>query len=223
MNINEHKRKVAMLLHFGGNYIRDIIDNAVPKVEGYGATVEYLDEHLNPKTNDTSEIYKFQKTIQGSDETVQQFCNRLRSIANRCNFENEDKHTKTQLILGNHSQKLRKFYFTNPTVSLEEVVNRGKLFEEVDEQAGIAEDSKNINEINNLEKNEQSLQIQLKSLQEQINELKSNQKSKPKTQEYRRTVQKYCFKCSRSWPHRNGECPAKGKICTKCGKPNYFA
>ena len=34
-----------MLLHFGGDYVRDFIGNALPKVEGYGATVEYLNEH----------------------------------------------------------------------------------------------------------------------------------------------------------------------------------
>ena len=80
MNITEDKRNVAMLLHFRGDYVRDFIDNAVSKVEGYDATVEYLNEHLNPKTSDTFEIYKFQKTIQDSKETVQHFCNRLRSI-----------------------------------------------------------------------------------------------------------------------------------------------
>ena len=112
-----------MLLHFGGDYIRSIIDNAVPKVQGCGAIVVYLNKHLNPKTNDTFKIYKFQKAIQGSDETIQQFCNRLRSIANRCNFENEDKLMKTQLIL-THFQKSCKFCFTNPTVSLEDAVNR---------------------------------------------------------------------------------------------------
>ena len=48
ININEDKRKVAMLLHFGGDYIRDITDNAVPKVKGYNATVEYLNKHLDP-------------------------------------------------------------------------------------------------------------------------------------------------------------------------------
>ena len=103
-----------------------------------------MNEHLNPKTNDTFEIYKFQKTIQDSDETVQQFCNHLRSIANRCNFENEDKYIKAQLILGTHSQKLRKFCFTNPTVSLEEVVNRGTLFEKVDKQTGAVEDKSKV-------------------------------------------------------------------------------
>ena len=109
MNINEDKRKVAMFLHSGGDYTRDIIENAVPKVEGYNATVKYLNNYLDPKTNDPFEIYKFQKTIQDSDETLQQFCNHLRFIANRCNFEDEDKHIKTQLILGTHSQKVGKF------------------------------------------------------------------------------------------------------------------
>ena len=96
-----------------------------------------MNKHLDPKTSDTFEIYKFQKTIQNSDKTVQQFRNRLRSIANRCNFENEDKHIKSELILGTRSQKLHMFCFINPTVSVEEVVNRGKLFEEVDENAEI--------------------------------------------------------------------------------------
>ena len=177
MNTTEDKRKVTMLLHFRGDYVQDFIDNSVPKVEGYDATVKYLNEHLNPKTNGTFETCKFQKTIRNSGETIQQFCNRLRPIANRCNFENEDKHIKTQLILGTHSQKLLKFCFTNPTVPLEEVVNGGTLFEEIDEQTGVAEDSKSINEIKNLEKNQLSLQIQLKSLQEQGSELKSIGKS----------------------------------------------
>ena len=199
MSITKDKRNV---LHFGGDYVRDFIDNAAPKVEGYDATVEYLNEHLNPNGNDTFNIYRFQKTIPDSKETVQQFCNGFRSIANRCNFENEDKHLKTQLILRTHSQKL---------------CNRGTLFREVDKQRDVAEDSTNINEIKTVEKNEQSLQIQHKSLQEQINELKSIEKSKTTTQEYinRGTVQKSCLRCGRSWPRHNGECAAKEKICTK--------
>ena len=72
MNKTEDKRNVAMLLHFGGDYIWDIIDNAVPKAESYDAIVECLNKYLNPKTNDTFEIYKFQKTIQDGDETVLQ-------------------------------------------------------------------------------------------------------------------------------------------------------
>ena len=62
MNINEDKRKVAMLLHFEGDYIR-VTDNAVPKVEGYNATVEYLNKHLDPKTKDTLKYINFKKQL----------------------------------------------------------------------------------------------------------------------------------------------------------------
>ena len=57
MIITKDKRKVAMLLHFGGDSVRDFIDIAASKVESYDATVEYLNEHLNPNTNDTFNIY----------------------------------------------------------------------------------------------------------------------------------------------------------------------
>ena len=42
-----------------GDYTRGIFDNAVPQVEGYDGTVEYLNKDLNSKTSDTFEIYKF--------------------------------------------------------------------------------------------------------------------------------------------------------------------
>ena len=88
MNINEDKRKVVMSLHFEGDYIRNFIDNAVPKLERYDATVEYLNEYLDPKTSNTFEICKFKKIIQNRNKTVHQFFSRLKSIADRCNFEN---------------------------------------------------------------------------------------------------------------------------------------
>ena len=98
------------------------------------------------------------------------------------------------------------------------MVNGGKLFEEVDEETGVVEDSKSIKEIKNQEKNKQLLQIQLKSLQEQINELKSNQQRKPKTQEYinRKTVKNpvsnVVFRCHIAMVNAQ-----------QCGKPNHFA
>ena len=34
---------------------------------------------------------------------------------------------------------------------------------------------------------------------------------------------KQCRKCGLTWPHKEGPCPAQGKTCKKCGKPNHFA
>ena len=61
--MNENKRKVAMLLHYGRDYIWDI-DNAVPKVEGYDATIEYLNKHLNPKPMTLLNYISFKKQSQ---------------------------------------------------------------------------------------------------------------------------------------------------------------
>ena len=32
-----------------------------------------------------------------------------------------------------------------------------------------------------------------------------------------------CCQCGLSWPHTKNPCPARGKTCNKCGKPNHFA
>ena len=34
---------------------------------------------------------------------------------------------------------------------------------------------------------------------------------------------KVCRRCGFTWPHTTSPCPAKGKTCKKCGKPNHFA
>ena len=65
-------------------------------------------------------------------------------------MENEDKHIKTQLILGNSANSALLIL----PESLQEVVNRGKLIEETEEQTSVAEDSRSVNELLILEKNE---------------------------------------------------------------------
>ena len=32
-----------------------------------------------------------------------------------------------------------------------------------------------------------------------------------------------CRKCGKNWSHKQGPCPAKGRTCSKCGKPNHLA
>ena len=94
-----------MLLHFRIYYTQDIIDNDVPKVKGYNATVKYLNKHLDPKTNDTFELYKFQNTIQDSYETVEQFCYCLTSSSLNCIFQVNNRNSKTRFEIGSKLTK----------------------------------------------------------------------------------------------------------------------
>ena len=36
------------------------------------------------------------------------------------------------------------------------------------------------------------------------------------------TPSNICRQCGLSWPHSKNLCPAKGKTCNKCGKPNQL-
>ena len=65
-------------------------------------------------------------------------------------MENEGKHIKTQLILGNSANSA----LLSLPESLQEVLNRGKLIEETEEQTSVVEDSRSVNELLILEKNE---------------------------------------------------------------------
>ena len=37
------------------------------------------------------------------------------------------------------------------------------------------------------------------------------------------TTSRGCHNCGRRWPHTTAPCPARGKQCNSCGKPNHFA
>ena len=58
--------------------------------------------------------------------------------------------------------------------------------------------------------------LEMSSQYEHLNKV---DKKKPRKES---SWQKKCYRCGNNWPHR-GECPAIGKICTKCSKPNHFS
>ena len=39
----------------------------------------------------------------------------------------------------------------------------------------------------------------------------------------KQTSETQCRNCGFTWPHKDGPCPAKGKMCNTCGKSNHFS
>ena len=217
LNITEEKRKRALLLHFGGFELQDIHDSLDTSGETYDTLKTALAHYFEPRTNDSFEIFNFQKTIQKDGETLQAYHTRLREMAGRCGFDDKAKHIKTQLILGTNSSKLRKFCFSNKDASLQDILNRGKLLQDVDYQSKELEMKL---EVKKEPKNVPVLQIQLK---EQVNKL--NVQGKRNFHLYRPhegAHSKTCYNCGNPWPHRSS-CPAAGKSCKCCRKQNHFA
>ena len=134
MNITEEGRKRALLLHIGDFYLQDIYEGIGNSDETYEQLVQALTNYFEPRTNDTFEVFNFQQTKHQDGESIQQYYLRLHEFASWCNFEDVNKNIKTQLILGTNSQKLRKYWFANNDASVQNILTRGKLFQNIDYQ-----------------------------------------------------------------------------------------
>lgn len=209
MNIEDQTRKRALLLHYGGFELQDIFE----VLDNTGTTIEDLtnafSRYFEPKTNECFEVWNFQKTIQNDGETLQSYYVRLKTIASRCNFDSINQQIKTQLILGTTSNKLRKYCFSNKEASLQDILTRGKLYEDVEHQSQEIEAgaTNNIGEASPAEE-VQVLRKQIADLQMQVHKKEIPSKS--------------CFNCGNAWPHAK-QCPAKNQVCRSCGKLNHFA
>ena len=166
MDVEKEERKRALLLYYGDFELQDIYDS----LDNTGATYDTLKTALNtyfePKTNECYEVWNFQKTTQGENETVQAFYLRLREIATRCNFTNVNKNIKNQLILGTICHKLRKYCFSNKEATLQDILTRGKLYEDVEFQ------SKEIESKNFKVESTDTTTEEVQALRKQITDLK---------------------------------------------------
>ena len=131
MNITNEDRKRALLLHFGGFELQDIHDSLDNSGRTHKELTTAFTNYFEPRTNDSLEIFNFQKTMQKNEESVQAFYLRLKEMGSRCNFNDVNKSIKTQLILGTNSQKLRKYCFSNKDATLQDILTRGRLLQDV--------------------------------------------------------------------------------------------
>ncbi len=74
----------------------------------YDVSIHLLNSYFQPKKNVDYETYNFRQCTQQSDETLAQFCTRLRMLARTCDFHDVDREIKTQIITATCSTHLRR-------------------------------------------------------------------------------------------------------------------
>ncbi len=125
-NIEDSKRRRALLLHFAGEQVHSIFTTLEEdstsledgtKGEGteghsgldsYKIAVHLLNSYFQPKKNIDYESYVFRSCKQNPDETLTQFCTRLRKLAATCEFLDVERAIKTQIITATRSTQLRR-------------------------------------------------------------------------------------------------------------------
>jgi hypothetical protein len=177
-------------------------------VESVESVIETLRKHCVPKKNVTMNIFKLLKRKQSSDETFEQFYAELKYLIKPCKFEEqEDKLLKAMIVFGLRNNELQE-RLLREDVTLDKMLG----FCRASEIAG-----RNVKLIQT--DNETSHEIDIvKANKEKPNERTSS--ATGNSFNFKAENRKPCFRCGK---FHTVTCPAIGKVCKKCNKPNHFA
>ena len=196
-NIKNDGQKKAILIHQGGEELFNAYEGLAHRgIEdmGFTDTVAELTQYFSPKMNRDYLVHCFRKIKQEEGETMDCFHNRLRQYAKNCEFENEAREIKQQIIENCSSNKIRK-QALKENIALDDILQLARATEVTELQIKDIECSKPRNV--------------------SLVDMKNNFKKKP-------TIKK-CYRCGGTFPHQGFDCPAIGKRCSNCKKMNHFA
>ncbi|GFN79083.1 Pol polyprotein [Plakobranchus ocellatus] len=210
LDITDENRKKALLVHYGGDEIFDLVDTfPAAKTSTYAALKTELESYFTPKVNTTFESFKLRKMNQLSSENVDQFHVRLRAQAALCSFADADREILAQMIEGVTSSKLRKKVLGDK-ITLSQFLSEARNEELTEAQT------------REIEKTDQACAI-TRSNKANTNK-RSEKQNTPITSKAKQDSGRMCRNCGGIYPHpQTKRCPAKGKTCMACKKPNHFA
>ena len=129
----------------------------------------------------------------------------------KCDFGDTNSEIKQKFILATNSNKLRRYCFRNPDITLENLLTYAKTLEDAESQAEeIEKMSKNVEEVNFTKKSKK----QDKADEGAKETGKGGYFGRKSCQD---STQKACFRCGGGYPHTS-QCPAIGKTCNHCHK-----
>ena len=201
-DITSAKRQRALLLHFGGEELQDVfetLDNT-GTVDEIKPALDALTAYFTPKKNTVYEAIIFRDAVQEENETIDQFCTRLRKLAKKCDFADSDREIQIQILAKCRSDYLRKRALEKER-SLSNLLELARTIELAESRA---------KQISNAT-----------SSCETVSKLTATRPKQGHTQNTD-SHNRQCYKCGFDYPHES-KCPAEGKECRACGRRNHFA
>ena len=169
----------------------------------YKKTLDGLTAEFAPQKNKIFETIKFRRQRQRSEETVAQYCTRLRDMAATCEFHDTNREILTQIILTCSSGSLRKWALEKE-LELKDLLEKAQALELSRAHA---------TEIEN----------EHRTTNQYVNKVQQKPLSKVNTANQNRTEARKCFACGKSYPHTDAPCPAAGRKCYNCGGVGHLA
>ena len=207
------KEKCIAFLYIIGQDGRDIYSTfefETSEVDKIKPLIKKFEEYCIPKQNTTMQRYKFNKRVQGDAELVDQYITELRLLAKDCRFgELQEELIRDRIICSVNSERLQARLLREEDLTLEKAINICKADEESRKQLKdlTKDDSSKVNFVQQKSKKgkDESKLINSKGIKLKI----------PSGEVVK------CGKCGKQHPSK--QCPAHGKICHACRKPNHYA
>ena len=161
--------------------------------------LEKLEEYFAPTWNILYERYLFHSAQQQQNETIDQYMIRLRHLAECCKFGAlNDEMLRDCLVLGCRDKGAKACLFRETDCSLKKALEALQISEAAQEQ--------------------------LKEIGEEGNPFPINAVNVRKNFKYKKPQSHYptCKYCGGQHERDRTRCPAYGKTCRQCGKPNHF-
>ena len=214
LNKKDEPVQVATFLHVAGTVAQQVFDTFQfadaddrKKIE---PVIEKFAGYCEPKKNITVNRYVFNTRQQKMNETFTDYLTALRTLIKDCSLPPDlaDEFLRDRIVCGIMNEKVRERLLRTDDLTLKKAIDTCKVAEiSVDQMKSLS-----LNGIGN------SMNVDdVKRLDSRQSRGRSSHKPRSKTS-YNKIQ---CNNCP--YEHEVGKCPAQGKTCRKCSKPNHFA
>jgi hypothetical protein len=189
-------REIYNTFHFG--------EGEVDKLE---VLLKKFEDYCIPKTNVTVIRHRFNTRVQGHSESIDQYVTDLKLIAKDCEFEHlEDGLIRDRIVCDTNSPKVKERLLREDKLTLAKAISLCRADEESRKQITTLNDEEKVHALKKKPTKQRSVRHE-----------DNPRKSVPKISQ---DTTFNCGKCGTKHQKRN--CPAFGKTCHKCKKPNPF-
>ena len=184
--------------------------------------MEALQAHFKPKRNVVYERYVFNLCSQNSDESIDEFLNRIRKLSSSCEFGTlTEELIRDKLVLGIQDETTKLRLLKEDNLTLNKALNICRASEVANVQIKAMKTS--VNEVEGVNA------LRTRSYKKAFTKPPTKtgkgapSSNKQQTQKQTYSTKRKCYHCGRDQSHKLKECPAFGQTCNNCGKQNHFA
>lgn len=240
--------KVAMFLNMIGDEAVDVFESfnlAADQQADYNAVITAMQNFCKPRKNTVYERYMFYQRNQNDGEQFDTFLMDIRQLARSCEFgDNENEMLRDRIVMGIADKRMQAKLLEAQALTYDNAVDKCRAGEATKEQTKQMNKTVDVEEVRAQQKQTQAKNEGNNNTQENFNgnarkytnntnQNKYLNQNRYNNNQYRSqpnlsrgntntiNANNSCKYCDRTHGPRN--CPAYGKNCSACSKPNHFA